>query len=432
MNRPLLFLERILYGDGSAPFNIVFAVRLTGAISYSDLRDALTKIQAKHPLLRSGIRLNDQKMPEFFLNGRVPEIPIRIVERKAPDDWITASKVAWKNVFNTRNGPMMAVTWIRSSDVSELLISLHHCMCDGGGLLLIAREMLELLDNPAAEIGVRQSYTTIQDIVPAEVLNNKKNLFKAQFSSTLVRTFMGWAGLFMKPAKKVDRNDDFLLSWKFSKADSSALFKACSAAGITVNTVVCSAFLHAFREVRKSKAHNKVICPVDIRRFTDAIDKDTIFSFGMALTLSLDTDPLLSFWDSTRLLHEVAARRIAEMNPYGYLMAMEKSHSGFETVRKVLTHGKIGNDLMFSNLGKLDLPLHYNSFDIETIYSPSVIGPFGNPTTVITSTFDNQIDFTFISNEAVLPEAEARAIRDHINLLLKRASSIAMSEPVLT
>src|SRR3954471_20647931 len=98
MNRQLLFLERILYGDGTTPFNIVFVVKIAGTISYGNLRNALNKVQAKHPLLRSGIRSDNSKIPYFFLNEKVPDIPIRIFERKRDDDWITASKAAWANV----------------------------------------------------------------------------------------------------------------------------------------------------------------------------------------------------------------------------------------------------------------------------------------------------------------------------------------------
>lgn len=432
MNRQLLFLERILYGNGLTPFNIVFAVKLNGTISYAGLRNALTKVQAKHPLLRSGISLNEKKIPQFFLNEKVPEIPIRIVERRGDDDWITASRVAWKNVFDTRNGPLMRVTWIRSEETSELLISLHHCMCDGGALLLLAREILDLLDNPDKEIGQHQHYTTIEDIVPAEILHSIKHKFKARVSSTIVRGILLGASAFIKPKPStVDREDDFLISWKFSKADSSAFFKACSAAGVTVNTTLCAAFLIAFKNIKGELAHNKIICPVDIRRFTENIDKDTIFSFGLALTLSLEKDSMGDFWEIARLLQEKVTAKMGEMKPYEFLMTMESAHAGVERMKKVLTYGKIGNDLMFSNLGKLDLPQQYKSFEIETIYSPSVIGPFGNPTTIITSTFNSQIDFTFISNETILKYADALAIRDNVIALLRRVSAIK-EEPVLS
>lgn len=433
MNRQLLFLERILYGDGKTPFNIVFVVKIAGTISYGNLRNALNKVQAKHPLLRSGIKSDDSKIPYFFINEKVPDIPIRIMERRSDNDWIIASKAAWANVFDTTNGPLMSATWVRSHDTSELLISLHHCMCDGGALLLIVREVLALLDDPEKEIGQHEAYTTITDIVPASILKSPKNLFKAMISGGFVRFALATAAAFIKPQPVMfDRTQDYLINWKFSKAESSALFKACSSESVTVNTALCVAFLNAFREIRGEAAHNKVTCPVDIRKFVENIDKDTIFSFGLALTLSIDKDPATPFWKRTRLLQETVTKKMAAMNPYEFLMTLEKAHPSVHKMRKVLTWGKVGNDLMFSNLGRLDIRKHYKSFEIEAVYSPSVIGPFGNPTTIITSTFDNQIDFTFISNEGILPHATALAIRDHAIALLQREAIVPAAEPVFS
>jgi NRPS condensation-like uncharacterized protein len=424
MNRQLLFLERILYGDGVTPFNIVFVIKITGTISHEHLRNALNKVQAKHPLLRAGIKQDDKNIPCFFINENVTEIPIRIIERHDEDDWIQASKDAWVNVFDTQNGPMMGITWVRSSSTSELLMSLHHCMCDGGAAMLLIREILDLLDNPSKEIGQHTMFTTIQDIVPQEILQGRKQLLKARISGAVVRLALSAAAAFTTPGKpKFNRKDDYLISWKLSKEESSALFKACSSAGVTVNTALCVAFLTAFREVKGTGAHNKVTCPVDIRKFVQNINKDTMFSFGMALTLSMDKDPAMAFWKKTKLLQLKVADKMAGMDPYDFLMTLEKAHPTVDKMRKVLTWGKVGNDLMFSNLGKLDLPLHFKNFDIETVYSPSVIGPFANPTTIITSTFNNQIDFTFISNDALLPYKEALAIRDTAIALLQHETA---------
>ncbi|SEW18190.1 Condensation domain-containing protein [Chitinophaga sp. YR573] len=433
MNRQLLFPERILYGDGITPFNIVFVVKIAGTISHENLRNALTKVQAKHPLLRSGIKTDDKKMPHFFINGNVPEIPIRIIERRYNDDWIEASKDAWANVFDTQNGPMMSITWIKSPASSELLMSLHHCMCDGGAAMLLIREILDLLDNPEKEIGQHTAYTTIQDIVPPEILRSRKQLFKAGLSGAVIRFVLSAASAFISPGKtvKLNRESDYLISWKFSKADSAALFKACSAAGVTVNTALCVAFLTAFREVRGAAAHNKVTCPVDIRKFVENISKDTMFSFGLALILSMEKDPSMSFWNKTRLLQKKVTEKMAAMNPYDFLMTFENAHAIVHKLRKVLTYGKVGNDLMFSNMGKLDIPRHFNTFDIETIYSPSVIGPFANPTTIITSTFDNQIDFTFISNDGLLPYLDALSIKDSAITLLQHETA-PVAETVLS
>jgi hypothetical protein len=156
-----------------------------------------------------------------------------------------------------------------------------------------------------------------------------------------------------------------------------------------------------------------------------------MFSFGLALILSMEKDPSISFWNKTRLLQKKVTEKMAGMNPYDFLMTFENAHAIVHKLRKVLTYGKVGNDLMFSNMGKLDIPRHFNTFDIETIYSPSVIGPFANPTTIITSTFDNQIDFTFISNDGLLPYLDALSIKDSAIALLQHETA-PVAETVLS
>ena len=74
---------------------------------------------------------------------------------------------------------------------------------------------------------------------------------------------------------------------------------------------------------------------------------------------------------------------------------------------------------MFSNLGKLDFPDNYKNFELETIYSPSIIGPLGNTTTILTSTFKNQTDFSFVASEGYVAFNDALLIKEKVISLLK-------------
>ena len=67
---------------------------------------------------------------------------------------------------------------------------------------------------------------------------------------------------------------------------------------------------------------------------------------------------------------------------------------------------------MFSNLGKVDIPRLYKQFEVETIFSPSVMVPEGHATAFTASTYCGQMDFSFISNEGSLPYEDAWAIKD--------------------
>lgn len=419
MQRKLLFLERLMLGDGRTPFNGVFVIRIRGTVTMELLRNALDKLQAKHPLLRAGITYSKDGSPYFTVNESCPEIPVTITEQFYDDDWVLQSINDWATVFDTGSGPLIKLHWIRGDSSSDLVMAFHHCMCDGGAGLMLIKELVTLLDNPAKDIGKHDSICTIEEIVPATILNSKGRQLKARFQAVLIR-----AGLRLLAALTTTHNKprsyrerDYLVHWKLSPSQSAALFKQCTAQGVTVNTALCVAFLEAFRQVKGKAARNKITCPVDIRKFVKEIRQDTIFSFGLSLTLSLPPSRT-SFWEKVRELQQIVSKKMDGIDPYDFLLPFEQAHSSLNHIRKVLTYGKVNYDLMFSNMGRLDVPEKYDNIAVETIFSPTVIGPFGNPNTIITSTYKGQIDFSFVSNDVFLTYMEALTIKEKSMSLL--------------
>ena len=113
-------------------------------------------------------------------------------------------------------------------------------------------------------------------------------------------------------------------------------------------------------------------------------------------------------------MQESVERKTSKLNPYITMMVMESAHDALNNFTKLLKHGKSSNDCMFSNLGRIQIPHQYKAFTLETIFSPSVIGPLGNTTTMVTSTFNGEMDFSFVGSEGYLPYSEALAIRDEV------------------
>ena len=82
-SRRLLLLERTMYREGRTPFTSVFSIQLFGRLQEGRLREALARLQDKHPLLRCVIEDGvDSEGPRFVLQDRPAPIPLRLVERK--------------------------------------------------------------------------------------------------------------------------------------------------------------------------------------------------------------------------------------------------------------------------------------------------------------------------------------------------------------
>ena len=113
MKRKLLFLERFIYGDGTVPKNITFTIKIRGVIAEDALRHALSKVQAKHPLLSVSVQEDSKGQPWFVTPLLAPEIPLRIVERSSEDDWMRESEKECSLRFDMQKGPLLRMVWIR-------------------------------------------------------------------------------------------------------------------------------------------------------------------------------------------------------------------------------------------------------------------------------------------------------------------------------
>lgn len=409
MKRKLLFGERILLGDGTEPFNVVIPFRLRGTFKKEEIQHALSQIQGKHPWLRALIQHDDHKMPWFEVLEKYPPIPIRMVNRKGEDDWQEESRKEWQTLFNYDEQPLLRFIWIRGEEVSDMLFSFHHCLCDGGSALAFLYEFLTILDHPSAEIGVENPILGIHDVVPESILTNRTQKLKAKLIGRVAATAIKCIPV---GKKAVERQNDYLIHWKFDKEISKELISYCKSMEVTVNTFLCAVVLQAFKKVKGAAAFNKVSCPVDIRRFANQIKEDHIFAFGLMIVVSANHK--ISFSENLRLMQESVERKTSKLNPYITMMVMESAHDALKSFTKLLKHGKSSNDCMFSNLGRIQIPHQYKAFTLETIFSPSVIGPLGNTTTMVTSTFNGEMDFSFVGSEGYLPYSEALAIRDEV------------------
>jgi hypothetical protein len=64
-----------------------------------------------------------------------------------------------------------------------------------------------------------------------------------------------------------------------------------------------------------------------------------------------------------------------------------------------------------SNMGRLEFPQRYQSFWVETIYSPLVMISPTPANTVVISSFAGRLELAIVSDEQSLPPGQARAIR---------------------
>ncbi|MDC8104631.1 condensation domain-containing protein [Chryseobacterium sp. PTM-20240506] len=409
MKRKLLFGERMILGDGTEAFNGIIPFRLRGTFKLEEIQRALALLQNKHPWLKAHVTHDEENLPWFEVPQKVVPIPIRIVIRQGEDDWQKESMKEWYMPFDHEKFPLIRFVWIKGEEVSDMFFSFHHCLCDGGSAMTLLYEFLQVLDNPSADIGVENPILGIQDIVPANILNSRRHKLKAKVLGRVASTIIKYAPVNKKP---IERQNDYMIHWKFDKEMTQQVISYCKSNGFTVNTFLCAIVLQAFKKIRGKAALNKICCPVDIRRLTTQIKHDHIFAFGLMVEVSINEK--LNFLDNVRKMQKHVKRKTSKLDPYTKMMIIESWHYALDNFTRILRNGKATNDCMLSNLGLIQVPHEYRNFTVDTVFSPSALGPLGQTTGFVVSTFQGEMDFCFIGSEGYLPYSDAQAIRKDI------------------
>jgi len=137
-----------------SPFSIVTMVaRITGDITESMLRDAVSRVRQRHPHLRVRIAEDADGDPWFTTEG-AGEIPVEVIPRESDDHWIKVVQESCQIPFEFDARPAIRFILVRSPSTSELIISCHHIICDGLSLAYLARDLLHLLGDPARKVQV--------------------------------------------------------------------------------------------------------------------------------------------------------------------------------------------------------------------------------------------------------------------------------------
>lgn len=419
-SRRLLLLERTMYREGHTPFASVFTIQLLGRLVEGRLLQALSRLQAKHPLLRCVIEDGaDSEGPRFVLQDHPASIPVRIVERKHDEDWQTEVRREWVAPFEASRDPLVRLVWLRASEVSELILVGHHCICDGQSGMTLLRECLSAYDEPEKDLGTYDALGAIEDVVPAALLRDRSFRRRVRWKIGLLRLILLWQRRKRAGSASLIRSEQmYFHRWSLDKGASLTLTERCRAEGVTVLAAICVAFLQAFRDVRGTHALRKAYTMVNARRFMPLLRQDAMFGMAPGVELSMKGLPpqemsASGFWTCAQAIKADLTRRVDDLGRdiYDYLVGMEGMHGMYGSLVGDTESATTVRHVTLSNMGRLEFPQHYSSFWVETIYSPLVMISPTPANTVVISNFAGRLELAIVSDEQSLPPAQAKAIR---------------------
>ena len=192
------------------------------------------------------------------------------------------------------------------------------------------------------------------------------------------------------------------------------------------------AFLQAFREVRGTQALRNVYTMVNARRFMPLLRPDAMFGMAPGVKLSMKGVPppqemsASSFWTCAQAIKSDLTRQVDVLGRdiYDYLVGMEAMHGIYGRLIGDTESALSVRHLTISNMGRLEFPQRYQSFWVETIYSPLVMISPTPANTVVISSFAGRMELAIVSDEQSLPPAQARAIRQRAMDILRDCAGI--------
>jgi len=292
-----------------SPYSIVTMVaRIRGSVTEDMLRRALSKVRQRHPNLRVCITEDNNRDPWFTSEG-AGEIPVEIVPRESPDDWIKVVQTSCEIPFEFETQPAIRFILVQSPTTSELIILCHHILCDGLSLAYLARDLMEHLGDPARAVDVLPDPVPIErGNIPDDVSLNVVAKF---FINRINKKWEQEKVLFDQEDYR-DLNEAYWMNYthqvsciELSKAQTSTLVDRCHKEEVTVNSALSAAFLGAQTVVPGEKTyHPSIGIAGSLRDRLQRPAGEVMGFYAGVVRLKYKYQSHLGFWDNVRSFHK--------------------------------------------------------------------------------------------------------------------------------
>jgi hypothetical protein len=431
-SRRLLLLERTMYRDGLTPFTSVFTVSLRGDLNELGLRQALAQMQAMHPLLRCRVEVAADG-PQFVEHREPAPVPLRIVERDSALDWEREARREWVTPFGSTQDPLLRGVWLRGKDLHELMLVAHHCICDGPSGIALLRDCFAAYDNPLRESDAYHSFGAMEDLVPEELLRDRAFRLRVYRRAALLKlALLAKVRRRHRAGPVPSAAEMYFHRWQLHTLEAGTLMVRCRVENVSVFAAAGVAILQAFREVRGVGALRHVYSMVNARRFLPGLHSNALFGIAPGVEIPIRGMPYEGgpstavFWERARAFRKDLMARMDRLGSrfYETLVALEGLHDRYPRLIADTDAAPAVRHITFSNLGKLDLPQQHRGFRVEHVYSPLVMVSPSPANTVVLSSFGGAIEFSIISDEHSLPQADAAEIQERAMAILRTSAGI--------
>jgi len=424
------------------PFNVIMVASIRGNINAKRLLDVLNRLRTRHALLAVRVVVDEDDVAWFVTEG-VPELNLEVIPRQDENQWIEKTEAEFKVSFPFDKGPLSRFILLHSPDVSELIICVHHAICDGISLTYLIKDILHHLGEPDSTVEILPDPPAIDNnTVPSppsirpilrkiiKLMNKrweKKNIrFDHNDMKRLHRVF--WE-------QNADRK---LLTWIISEEMTKALVSRSREEKVTVNTALWTAFLAAQYDVQAplKSYHQRSGMAVNTRDKLLVPVGESFGFYASSLTVRLNYTPRKDFWENAINIHNSIRTELEKTELFRMLIADLLSPSLLDSLYfskyrlvksrisnillKMMNFNKVTYGYSITNVGRIDIPSVYGQLRLDSVYGPAVYSDV-NEKLIGVITVGDRISFMMTYNENNVSTDNAKHIRDAAISHLSRA-----------
>jgi NRPS condensation-like uncharacterized protein len=298
------------------PYNISMAITIRGSVDKARLRNALNKVQVRHPLLRAQVLVEEKSQPYFIWPDSIDTIPLEIITRESPEQKKGVVEREFITPFETGTeclNPLIRTKLLYSESESDLIVTMLHIICDGFSMVYLIGDLLSFMEFPDLEFEILEVVKDTEDILP---LSFQKKIpkttirFKLIFALVKFIVSLKWLKnrLFSKEQSQkqmmiTDVADKNLMtiSWRLDRKKTTQLIKNCKNHKISVHSALCTAFLPFFPTINN---------PVNVRdRLAYPVGNSVgLYASGAVIKQKYNLNK--SFWENATKYHKKLRKKL--------------------------------------------------------------------------------------------------------------------------
>jgi hypothetical protein len=366
------------------PYNISMAVTISGKLQKEQIRNALNKLQEKHPLLQAQLYVDEDEVPYFIWNN-IGKIPVDFITRTSEELYKKIVEEEFTTSFEIGEEctlPLIRVKILSSENLSDLIITMQHVIADGMSMVFLFMDILSFIIEPKRRVKPLDVVKTLENVLPK---NYQKKIPKTQrkfkrnywFLRRIIKIYR-FKNKFVKKRQKNLIFNNFknkhliTRAWSLTKDQSEGIIKKSKEHKITVHSTICTMFLSDFPIINN---------PVNLRNRLAYDVGRSIGCYAGGLVINKKYNNKKSFWQNAQDYHKKLKKGLRDKSVFSIFKLFSRSvkRKSFEKFTPIFLELASRNQPFgVTNLGSLDnfnILLASKNFVIENYYG-GVSGTF--------------------------------------------------------